>query len=159
MPTPNARLQLQLTRASNNGMDGSADFQLKIIDATSTLTLAEVYLDADAFADLMSIRMTGSAEGVPAWLLPAPARDRLGLHPANVSRDFELGSFKQETAKGWAEGALDALGATTFDPPRLTGSGGRTWRFIFRHYLPSPEAAQAWAVQAQHQLDSMGAWA
>lgn len=158
MRNPTHRLQLELVRSSNNDPAEGTQFRLKITDATTNLAVAEVHLDAETFADLLSTRTTGSVDGVPAWMPGGAVRQLWGRHAANVSRKFESGAFRDaDHAADWAASATEEIGAHSYDPPRRDAS--RQWVLIFRNYLLDAEAANDWRVSAQQGLDTMGVWA
>jgi hypothetical protein len=158
MRNPTHRLQLELVRSNNNDATEGTQFRLKITDATTNLAVAEVHLDAETFADLMSSRTTGSVDGVPAWMPGGAVRQLWGRHAANVSRTFESDAFRDaDHAADWVASAAEEIGAYSYDAPRRDGS--REWVLIFRNYLPTAEAAQQWCGPAQYDLDQMGVWA
>lgn len=147
MSTPNAHVQLQLT-------GDHLRKRLVIKEVASGITMMEVGLDPDAFMQLMSTMITGSVEGIPAWI--APGLDRVGKHvgravvalktdwygsPAAAERDQLLNS--------WASMAQKRVRAYSY---RISRHNNNATTVTFMAWHVTAEAAEEWSDEAQFLL-------
>lgn len=110
MPTSNARLTIRMTQVTSN-KEPYHYTRLEVDDATSGLTIASIELSPKDVVDLISSRLVGDVDGLPAYLIEPEMRGALGCHTFNTKYHFPSSRHTEEAVEAWAKrtsGALDA---------------------------------------------------
>jgi hypothetical protein len=152
VPANNTRVTIRLSPVISN-QEPYRYLELRIIDAVSGLEIVHVQLHAQDALDLLSNSQVGDLDGIEAWVIDRPLRDKLGFVHVHVSRDFP--SFPPEgweadgdryatwkaALKNWADETAVAIGCDSATcSPRNTG---RTTVTV-RSYLPPDTDTESW---------------
>ncbi len=140
---PNRQIRLQLS--GNNGTK-----RLTIQDVTSGLTFLEVVLEPEALMELLSAQLTGSVDGIPAWM-PSDLSP-VGQIRGTVRLSIPTRWNQQEAAKVYADRCRAAIGAASvaINPQ----NSGQTV-LVFRAYFEAEEELREWCATAQRILDTV----
>lgn len=143
MSTPNAHVQLQLT-------GDQLRKRLVIKEVASGITMLEVSMNADAFMELMSTMITGSVEGIPAWI--APGLERIGKHIGRASVGLKTDwagspdvAERDKLLNSWASMAQKRVRAYNY---RISRHNNNATTVIFQAWHDTPDAAEAWSQEA-----------
>jgi hypothetical protein len=147
MPNPNAHVQVQLTGDNQRK-------RLVVKEIASGITMLEVTLDPSAFMELMSTMITGSVEGVPAWI--APGLERVGKHVGRATVSLKThwsgaptDPEREQLLNSWAGMTQKRVRAYDYGISRHNNNATNV---TFRAWHDSPEAADAWAAEARFIL-------
>jgi hypothetical protein len=143
MPAPNIHVQLQLTGDSTSK-------RLVIREVASGITMLEVSMDPEAFMELMSTAITGSVDGIPAWV--APGLERIGKHVGRATIGLKTtwsgapsDRDRDQLLNSWAGMAMKRVHAYSY---RVSQHNNNATTVIFQAWHDTPEAAEAWSQEA-----------
>jgi hypothetical protein len=147
----NQRLQVQLMRSiGSQAAIGRDTFELRITDSVSGIRILNIKLDPEAFADLMSSRITGSVEGVPAWVNETEELGLIGQHLAVVSAPVPNGHWNADDSghvaclENWARAVAINTGADKWS----VSWGSQMLAVQLKRYFDTKEEAAAWRPEA-----------
>ena len=140
--------------------DTRATLQLR--DNASGLVFAEVYLNAQDLADLLSGTETGTVTdgdgphglriaGTPAWIAPPELRTKLGLLPFHIMASLgDSGQIDDDLLDTWVETVRQEADAVTAQTSRRND---RQTYLTLRAYWRSAEAGERWRHLARSAVD------
>lgn len=147
MPKPNARLTMRLTSVTSN-RDPEHYMVLKIEDATSGLTVAQLELLGEDLMDLLGNRQVGGVDGMPAYLTEPENRAALGCHTFTTSHRFPLSHYNDDTVDRWAARNSRALDAASY---RVIKNNTRMAVVTFTYYTNAALPTDRHRLQEERQ--------
>jgi hypothetical protein len=158
----NAELRLQLIMHRRHYASGgqvahdATRATLIVRDTVSGLVVAEVYLDAQTLADLLTGSETGTITmagedsagtllGSPAWLAPPERRADFGRRHFHVSLPIGYSNQHADDISDWIQRVRQATGAAEAG---ISRRNDRRTYLILRSYLDTDEQGETWSNDA-----------
>lgn len=156
MSENNAKLNVEWSPVVSN-TDPKRTIRLRISDATSNTTVAQVYLTEPDLMQLFSNSIVGSVDGIDGYVLNEKALTTLGRYHRPITARFPVHEHIEDAVRQWADSPVVQRTLPLTHSARIRRTNDGHWRVDFGHFFSQGELDEGMRTHYQSLLDKLAA--